>query len=75
MGEIFRARDEKLDRVVAVKASSPRLIGDQAARKRFYREARAAAALNHPFICTVHEVVEEGGQPYIVMEYVDGESL
>jgi serine/threonine protein kinase len=75
MGEVFRARDEKLDRVVALKAISPRLLDEENARRRFYREARAAAALNHPFICTVHEVIEEGGQPYIVMEYVDGESL
>ena len=75
MGEIFRARDEKLDRVVALKAISPRLIDEENARRRFYREARAAAALNHPFICTVHEVIEADGQPYIVMEYVDGESL
>ena len=75
MGQIFKARDEKLDRVVALKAISPQLVGEETARKRFYREARAAAALNHPFICTVHEVVEEGDQPYIVMEFVEGESL
>ena len=75
MGEVFKARDEKLDRIVALKAISSALVDDPSARRRFAREARAAAALNHPFICTVHEVVEAGGRSYIVMELVDGESL
>ena len=75
MGEIFLARDEKLDRTVAVKAVAPELLPRDDARRRFLREAQAAAALNHPFICTVHEVLEHEGNPLIVMEYVEGETL
>jgi serine/threonine protein kinase/Tfp pilus assembly protein PilF len=75
MGEIFAARDEKLNRTVAVKfIANPRLDSDSS-RRLFLREARAAAALDHPFICTVHDVLEHNGQPVIVMERVEGETL
>jgi len=75
MGEIFAARDEKLNRTVAVKfIANPNLASD-ASRRLFLREARAAAALDHPFICTVHDVLEHQGQPVIVMERVEGETL
>ena len=75
MGEIFSAYDQKLNRTVAVKfIASTRLDSDHS-RKLFLREARAAAALDHPFICTVHDVLEHHGQPMIVMERVEGETL
>jgi serine/threonine protein kinase len=75
MGEIFAARDEKLNRTVAVKLIANSRIDSDASRRLFLREARAAAALDHPFICTVHDVLEHNGQPMIVMERVEGETL
>ena len=75
MGEVFRATDLRLQRTVAVKVLFGRGAGDAGARERFAREARAASALNHPNICTVHDVGETDGQPYLVMEYLEGETL
>ena len=75
MGEVYRARDEQLDRDVAIKVLPSASFDDAAARARLAREARAAAALNHPHICTVHEVGESNGQAYIAMELVEGETL
>jgi predicted ATPase/class 3 adenylate cyclase len=76
MGVVYRARDERLDRDVALKFLPPHLSVDQAAKKRFLVEARAAAALEHPNICTVHEIGDtEDGQLYIVMACYDGETL
>ena len=75
MGEIFAARDEKLNRTVAVKVIANSRIDSETSRRLFLREARAAAALDHPFICTVHDVLEHNGQPVIVMERVEGETL
>jgi TolB-like protein len=75
MGVVYRARDERLDRDVAVKVLPPSAFGDAAARARLVREAKAAAALNHPNVCTVHEVGEANGQAYIAMELVEGETL
>jgi serine/threonine protein kinase/Tfp pilus assembly protein PilF len=75
MGEIWAARDEKLNRLVALKALSPTIVDDPRSRSRILAEARAAAALDHPFICTVHEVVEYEQRALIVMEYVRGETL
>ncbi len=75
MGEVYRARDELLDRDVAVKVLPSSSFDDQTARARLVREARAAAALNHPNICTVHEVGEADGQAYIAMELVEGQTL
>src|SRR5256885_14934650 len=75
MGEIFAARDEKLNRTVAVKFIANATMDSDASRRLFLREARAAAALDHPFICTVHDVLEHKGQPVIVMERVEGETL
>jgi TolB-like protein/aminoglycoside phosphotransferase (APT) family kinase protein len=74
MGEVYRARDEQLDRDVAIKVL-PADNADAQARERLVREARAAAALNHPHICTVHEVGEASGQAYIAMEFVEGQTL
>ena len=74
MGDVFQAT-ERLDRTVAIKLLRDRAVSDPAVRERFQREARAASALNHPHICTVHDVGEANGQPYLVMERLDGETL
>ena len=74
MGEIFSAFDEKLNRTVALKVIAADLLDDRA-RRRVIGEARAAAALDHPFICAVHDVLEHDGQPIIIMEWVQGETL
>ena len=75
MGEVFRATDTRLQRTVAVKMLRGRGPADPTARQRFRQEACAASALNHPNICTVHDVGEADGQPYLVMEYLEGETL
>jgi len=75
MGEVYRAHDEQLRREVAIKVLPPELVHDPERRNRLLREARAVASLNHPNICTVHEVSEAQGQAYIVMELVEGEPL
>lgn len=76
MGVVYRARDARLGREVALKFLSPHLVADQTAKRRFMIEARAAAALEHPNICTIHEVGETAdGQLYIVMAYYEGEGL
>ena len=74
MGEVYRARDTRLGRDVAVKIL-PEHQADAARRERFQREARAVAALSHPNICTIHDVGHEGGVDFLVMEFIDGESL
>lgn len=75
MGEVYRARDEQLDRDVALKILPAVSFQDATARARLLREARTASKLNHPHICTIHEVGEADGQAYIAMELVEGESL
>jgi tetratricopeptide (TPR) repeat protein/predicted Ser/Thr protein kinase len=75
MGEVFLAEDSTLGRKVAIKMLSERWAGSDQARQRLLNEARAAAALDHPNICSVYEVGEEGGQVFIVMQYIDGQSL
>src|SRR5215208_6446722 len=75
MGEVHLARDERLDRRVAVKALPAHLTADPVARERLRREALAAASLDHPFICKVYEVGESEHTDFIVMEYVEGETL
>ena len=75
MGEVYLAHDAKLDRRVAVKFLPDTLHEEPKARERFLREAKAAAALDHPFICKVIEAGESQGRSYIVMEYVEGRSL
>ena len=75
MGEVYRARDTRLDRIVAVKVLSPDLGGRPEVMQRFEREARTVSTLNHPNICTLHDVGTENGAPYLVMEYVEGETL
>ncbi|MDA2912834.1 protein kinase [Acidobacteriia bacterium AH_259_A11_L15] len=75
MGEVYRAHDERLDRDVAVKVLPPSSFADPTAHARLLREARTASKLNHPHICTIHEVGEADGQAYIAMEYVEGRPL
>ena len=76
MGEVFLAEDATLGRQVAVKRPGARLAGNPSARARLFREARAAATLNHPHVCVVYEVGEDAtGRPFIAMEFVDGETL
>ena len=75
MGIVYKAEDTKLERTVALKFLAPHLLEDEEARKRFHREAKAAAGLNHPNICTVYEISEEDGQTFLVMEFIEGEGL
>ena len=75
MGVVYKAEDTKLDRPVALKFLAPHLVEDEEARQRFVREAKAAAALDHPNICTVYEIDEADGQSFIAMAYLEGESL
>ena len=75
MGEVYRARDTRLDRTVAVKILPRELAADANRRQRFQREARAIAGLNHPNICTIHDVGHDEGLDYLVMELVEGETL
>jgi len=75
MGVVYRARDEKLQRDVALKFLGGLPTGSSASHERVLQEARAISALNHPNICTVYEVSETEGKPYIAMEYVEGRSL
>ena len=75
MGIVYKAHDTKLDRTVALKFLSPSAPGSEEERTRFIHEARAAAALNHPNICTIHEIGEHDDRRFIAMEYIEGESL
>lgn len=75
MGEIYKARDSRLNRIVAVKVLTPGRTGDPQRRRRFIQEAQAASALNHPNIVTIHDILPEGDTQYMVMEHVSGETL
>ena len=70
MGEVYRARDTRLDRIVAIKVLPERLSQDPAARQRFDREARAVSSLSHPHVCTLYDVGSWGDVDYLVMEHV-----
>src|SRR5262245_61363075 len=75
MGEVYRARDTRLDRTVAVKVLTGALAADSESRLRFEQEARAIAALNDPHICTIHDVGRHGDADYLVLEFLEGETL
>jgi serine/threonine protein kinase len=75
MGEVYRARDTRLDRTVAIKILPPHFAVDVNRRQRFEREAKVVSSLNHPNICTLHDVGQQDGVDFIVMEYLEGESL
>src|SRR5438094_10667093 len=75
MGEVYLAEDTRLGRKVALKLLPASTVADERAKKRLLREARAAATLDHPNICAVYEVGEANGQSFIVMQYVEGETL
>ena len=72
MGVVYKATDTSLDRTVALKFLAPHLVEDQEGRQRFIREAKAAAALDHPNICTVYEINQEQDQTFIAMAYIEG---
>ena len=75
MGEVYKALDTRLERIVAVKVIAAAAGGDLTMRQRLLREARAASALNHPYICTIHDVGDEGARQFIAMEWLDGETV
>lgn len=75
MGVVYKAQDTKLNRTVALKFLPDRVTGDAVTRSRFLQEAQAAAVLNHPNICVIHDVREDEGRQYMVMEYVEGRTL
>jgi serine/threonine protein kinase len=75
MGEVYRARDTRLDRTVAIKVLRPYLADRSEVRELFEREARPIASLNHPHICVLHDIGQQDGINFLVMEYVEGETL
>src|SRR5262249_24803087 len=75
MGIVLRAFDEKLHRVVAIKVLAPEFARDSAARQRFVREARAAAAVTHDNVIAIHGVEDDGSIPYLIMQFIEGRTL
>src|SRR5579864_2347605 len=75
MGEVYRARDTRLDRTIAIKVLPAHLADKPELRERFEREARTVASLNHPHICTLYDIGHQDGTDYLVMEYLEGETL
>ena len=75
MGEVYKARDTRLDRTVAIKVLPSAIAADAEAKQRFTREAKTISSLNHPNICTLHDVGSENGTDYLVMEHLEGETL
>ena len=75
MGEVYKATDTRLDRTVAIKVMPEHVANDPDLKQRFEREARTFAALNHPHICTLHDIGSQDGIDFLVMEYLEGETL
>jgi eukaryotic-like serine/threonine-protein kinase len=75
MGEVYRARDTRLERTVAIKILPAQFSSDPVRRQRFEREAKTISSLNHPHICVLHDVGSQDGVNYLVMECVEGETL
>ena len=75
MGEVYRARDTRLDRTVAIKILPATLAADPTFRERFDREARAVSQLDHPHICALYDVGDHDGTAFLVMPYLEGETL
>src|SRR5438093_12918860 len=75
MGEVYRARDTRLERTVAIKVLSSELTQTPTLKARFEREARAISSLSHPHICHLYDVGEQEGTQYLVMEFLEGETL
>src|SRR5580698_11468620 len=75
MGEVYRAKDTRLDRIVAIKVLPPHLADRSELRERFEREAKTIASLNHPHICTLYDTGHQDEIDFLVMEYLEGETL
>ena len=75
MGEVYKAKDTRLDRTVAIKVLPSHLSDNEELRERFEREARAVSSLNHPHICTLHDIGSDDGVDFLVMEHIEGETL
>ena len=75
MGEVYKALDTRLERTVAIKVLPEHIANREELRERFEREARAVASLNHPNICTLHDIGSQDGHGYMVMEFMEGETL
>ncbi len=75
MGEVYKARDTRLDRTVAIKVLPEHVASDPELKQRFEREAKTISSLNHPHICTLYDVGSQDGVDFLVMEYLEGETL
>src|SRR6266851_9341191 len=75
MGVVYKARDTRLDRFVAIKVLPPEKVADPERKRRFVQEAKAASALNHPNIITIHDIDQADGADFIAMEFVNGKAL
>ena len=75
MGEVYKARDTRLDRIVAIKVLPEHVAADPDLKQRFEREAKTISSLNHPHICTLHDIGTQDGIDFLVMEYLEGDTL